>query len=108
MSREDDVEDTREGFPDLLESHSDDYDYSSDSDFEEVEPPKVGESQATRLNGDALAAPGNEKRGDIIHIEKEDAQSEISEFMSPLDMESALDELDDIKCVHVAEDLPLS
>lgn len=46
------------------------------------------------------ADPGNEKRGDIVHIEKEDTYSETSGVLSASDMESALAELDDVKCVR--------
>ncbi|KAF9793401.1 hypothetical protein BJ322DRAFT_1103798 [Thelephora terrestris] len=100
---EDDVDNMREGFPDLLEPFSDDYDYSSDSDFdiddEESGPPGVEEPQAmvreTRLREDTPAALDNEKCGDILHSEKEDAQSETSGTMSASEMEFALAEAED-------------
>lgn len=108
------MKDAREGFPDLLEPYSDDYDYSSDSDFEvddeEVNPPKAREPQpvaeATSFDSDVSAALGNEKRVDIIHIEKEDTRSETSEVISASDMESALSELDDSRCVRARADPP--
>lgn len=110
------MEDIREGFPDTLESYSDDYDYSSDSDLEvddeEVKPSKVEEprvvAESTLLERDVSPAPGSEEPGDIIHIEKEDARSETSGVMSASDMGSALSELSDIKCVPVPVDPSLS
>ena len=110
------MKDVREGFPDLLEPYSDDYDYSSDSDFEvddeEVNPPKVREPQlaveATNFDRDISADLGNEERGDIIYVEKEDTLSETSGVMSASDMGSALSELDDIRRVHPHMDLSLS
>ena len=50
----------------------------------------------------------NEKCGDIVQIEKEDAQSETSGVMSASDIESSFGELDDIKYVRKPEDLPVS
>lgn len=49
------------------------------------------------LDGDTSAALDNEKCGDILHIEKEDARSETSGAMSVSEMESALAEFDDIR-----------
>ena len=108
LSGDDDVEDIREDFPDLLESFSDNYDYSSDSDLEvddeEVEPHEAkelqGAAEATHLGDDAPAAD-DEKCGDILYIEKEDAQSESSGVLSVSDVEAAFADLDDIKCVLV-------
>lgn len=116
LSGDDDVEDIREGFPDLLESFSDDYDYSSDSDFEveneEIEPHKVEETQvvgkAIRPGDDTSAALDEEKRGDIPHIETEDARSETSGVISVSDVESAFAEFDDVKYVRVPRDPSLS
>jgi hypothetical protein len=71
----------------------------------------VGELQvvatATHPSGDLPAGTrDNEKRGDIVQIEKEDAQSETSGVMSASDMESSFGELDDIRYVREPEDLP--
>ena len=55
------------------------------------------------MEEDISAVPDNEKYGDIVHIEKEDAQSETSGDMSVSDMESSFPELDDIKYVRVPE-----
>ena len=101
------MQDVREGFPDFLESFSDDYDYSSDSDFEvddeEVSPPKAREPllavETMDLDGYISTVLGNEKRGDIINVE-EDTRSETSGVVSASDMDSALSELDDIRCVR--------
>ena len=74
----------------------------------EIESRKLGELQAVEVamhsDGDTSAALDNEKCGDIIQIEKEDAKSESSGIMSASDMESSLAELDDIKCVRVPND----
>ena len=103
------MEDIREGFPDLLESFSDNYDYSSDSDFEvddeEIESHKVEESQAAgeviRPDEDTPAVLDEGERGGIPHIEKEDARSETSGVISVSDAESTFAEFDDVKYVHV-------
>jgi len=116
LSGDDDVEDVREGFPDLLESFSDNYDYSSDSDLEvddeEIEPHKVEESQAVgdviRPNEDTPSVLDEGKRGDIARMEKEDARSETSGVMSASDVESTFAEFDDVKYVHVPEGLSVS
>ena len=52
---------------------------------------------------------GDEKRDDIIHVEEEDTRSETSGVVSASDVESALSELDDIRCVpsHV-DPLPVT
>ena len=102
------MKDVREGFPDLLKPHSDDYDYSSDSDFEvddeEVNPPIVREPQSAVEATDF----DRDERSDIIHVEKEDTLSETSGVISASDMESTLSELDDIRCVHPHVDPSLS
>ena len=54
-----------------------------------------------RLDEDTSATIDNEKCGDILHIEKEDAQSEASGVMSVSDMESSFAELDDIKYARI-------
>ncbi|KAF9648598.1 hypothetical protein BDM02DRAFT_2211634 [Thelephora ganbajun] len=103
LSGEDDVEDIREGFPDLIEAFSDNYDYSSDSDLEvddeEVRSPRVEEPQAVaeaiRLDEDTSTTLNNEKCGDILHTEREDARSETS-VASVSEMQSALAELEEI------------
>lgn len=60
-------------------------------------------ANATHSEEAVSAALDNDKYGDIIHIEKEDAQSETSGVMSVSDMESALGKLDDIECVRISE-----
>lgn len=104
---EDDVGHIGESFPDLPESFSDNYDYSSDSDFDEddEEITSLGVegqrpvARETELEEDTSAALGNEKCGDILRTEKDDAQSETSGAVSASEMESALAEFEDIKCV---------
>lgn len=110
LSGDDDVEDIREGFPDLLESFSDTYDYSSDSDFEvddeEAESHKMEELQAVAVAirpEQDTPVPDDEKRGDTPQIEKEDTRSETSGVISVSDVESTFAELDDVKCVHAPE-----
>lgn len=63
--------------------------------------------EPVHLDEDTSTALYNEKCGDILHIEKDDAQSETSGVMSASDMESSFAELDDVKCVRVPE-RPLS
>ena len=57
--------------------------------------------EPAHLDEDTSAAIDNEKCGDILHIEKEDAQSEASGVMSVSDMESSFAELDDIKYARI-------
>lgn len=96
--------DIRDGFPDLPESFSDNYDYTSDNDFdvddEEAKPVKLEEPRAaakeTRSEEGISAILDSEKYGYILRFEKEDAQSEASVS----EMESALADFEDIKCVR--------
>ena len=55
----------------------------------------------TQLRENTSAVPDGEKCGDILHSEKEDAQSEASGTVSASEMESALAEFEDIKYVSV-------
>ena len=57
---------------------------------------------------DTPAVLGEEKRGDIPRIEKEDARSETSGVVSVSDVESTFAEFDDIKYVRVPQDPSLS
>lgn len=90
-----------------MESFSDNYDYSSDSDFEvddeEAKPVKIEERRAvakeTQLEDGMPAALDSDKYGYILRFEKEDAQSETS-GMSASEMESALAEFEDTKYVR--------
>jgi len=59
---------------------------------------------ATHVDKIPPVTPDNEKYGDILHIEREDAQSETSGVMSASDMESALAELDNVRYVGALED----
>ena len=58
----------------------------------------VGE--VTRPDEDTPAVLDEEKRGDIPHIEKEDARSDTSGVMSVSDVEFTFAEFDDVKYAH--------
>ena len=108
MSGEGDEADISDGFPGLLEYCSEDYDYSSDSDFEaddeEGKPVKIEAPRAvakeTQVEEGKSGALDSEKYGYILRFEKEDAQSETS-GVSASEMESALAEFEDAKCARV-------
>ena len=63
------------------------------------------ESQAAgeviRRDEDVPAVLDEEKRGDIPHIEKEDARSETSGVISVSDVESTFAEFEDVKYVRI-------
>ena len=98
-----------------MEPFSDSYDYSSDSDFEvddeEVKPVKIEEQRAVakeaQLEEGIPAALDSDKYGYILRFEKEDAQSETS-GISASEMESALAEFEDTKCVRPSSGPPHS